>query len=129
MNNEELYEEGKLQDAAHAVNKGMNKSSEFLASKIVKQPTSNSKSEYEAYMNKLNKWKAGIKIAEFMAMGAIAIGPIDIALKAAVLKGVKDSKDPSDKMFQKGLNIAASKAKSIQNKFSELRNKLKIINQ
>ena len=28
-------------------------------------------------------------------------------------------------MFQKGLNIAASKAKSIQNKFSELRNKLK----
>ena len=125
MNNEELYEEGKLQDAAHAVNKGMNKSSEFLASKIVKQPTSNSKSEYEAYMNKLNKWKAGNKIAEFMAMGAIAIGPIDIALKAAVLKGVKDSKDPSDKMFQKGLNIAASKAKSIQNKFSELRNKLK----
>ena len=125
MNNEELYEEGKLQDAAHAVNKGMNKSSEFLASKIVKQPTSNSKSEYEAYMNKLNKWKAGIKIAEFMAMGAIAIGPIDIALKAAVLKGVKDSNDPSDKMFQKGMNIAASKAKSIQNKFSELRNKLK----
>lgn len=125
MNNEELYEEGKLQDAAHAVNKGMNRSSEFLASKIVKQPTSNSKSEYEAYMNKLNKWKAGIKIAEFMAMGAIAIGPIDVALKAAVLKGVKDSKDPSDKMFQKGLNIAASKAKSIQNKFSELRNKLK----
>lgn len=113
-----------------AYNNGMNKSSEYLAKKIVKSPKDGaSSSEYAKYKKKLARWKATIKIGEFLATGAIALGPFDWALKALTMIGIKDSREPGDRVIKSKIKPAmdaiSNTKKKLGNQLSSFKQKLK----
>lgn len=120
------YDEGALQTAGNAYVKGMNSRAEFLAGKIVKKPDdSATSSEYAKYKKDFLKWKARIKIAEILATGAIAIGPVDTALKALTVIGMSNSRAPEDRLIKQKLKGLTEKASAVKNAMNILKSKLK----
>lgn len=120
------YDEGALQTAGNAYVKGMNSRAEFLAGKIVKKPDENAtSSEYAKYKRDFLKWKARIKIGEILATGAIAIGPVDTALKALTVIGMANSRATEDRLIKQKLKGLTEKASAVKNAMNNLKTKLR----
>ena len=120
----------KILGVADKYNSALNKGAEFVAKKIVKDPTKNGTVKvapevYEKYKKDMEKWKAGVKVAEIIAVGAIAVGPLDTVLKVATVTAMTRSTDSTDKAAMEILNKLKEKTDKCKDKLKELGQKLK----
>ena len=112
--------------AADGYYNALNTSSEKIAKKIVKKPEEGSDaSVYKEYKRKLERWKATIKVGEFLATGAIAVGPFDIVLKALAIVGMKDSRDPADRLIKSKIQSAMNIRNKLSTALNNFKNKVK----
>ena len=120
----------KILGVADKYNSALNKGAEFVAKRIVKDPTKNgtvqvSSDVYEKYKKDMERWKAGLKVAEVVAIGAIAVGPLDTVLKIATVTAMTRSNDSTDKAAMEILNKLKEKTEKCKDKLKELGQKLK----
>lgn len=124
----EYYDEGvksAVNKAGTAYVNGMNKRASFVANKIVKKPGEEaSPSEYAKYKRDFQRWKARVKIGEFLATGAIAVGPIDTALKTLTIVGLKNSRAPEDRLIKQKMKPVMNQVNKIKNKYAQLKEKV-----
>lgn len=109
-----------LKSAADAYNSGMNKRADFVAKKIVKDPSRKgvkvSSEVYEKYKKDILKWKTIYKVSEIAVTGLVAVGPIDTVVKAATVTAMTRSNDPVDKATMELLNKMKQKASDLKDK-------------
>lgn len=124
----EYYEEdvkSALNKAGNAYVNGMNKRAAFVADKVVKKPGQNaSPSEYAKYKRDFQRWKARAKIGEFLVTGAIAVGPIDTAIKALTIIGLKNSRSPEDRLLKQKMRPVMNQVEKIKSKYTQLKERV-----
>lgn len=100
----------------------LDKGAEFAANKVVKAPEKGASPEiYKEYEKKLKQWKVRFKIAEIIATGTIAVGPVGwlvSAMNAVTIANDPDTKELLDKAKDKGQALL-SKIKDINEKLKK----------
>jgi hypothetical protein len=105
---------------------GINKSSEAGARAVVRKPKEGSSPEaLKKYEEQLLKAKTAIKIGEILVSKAFLIGPLDTIATAALITGMANSDDPTDKIVMDKLKMLANKAEMLKKKVSNLFDKNK----
>lgn len=105
---------------------GLNKRSESFAKLVVKKPDANATHEVqEKYEKKVLQARTAYKIGEILVSKAVLLGPLDMIATAAIVKGIANSDDPSDKMVADKLKALTDKANSLKEKANKLIDKVK----
>lgn len=86
----------KSTELGNKLNNGLNNVSHAAATRITRTPSSNEQSAYDRYRRNFNRWKTAIKGAGVVTALMLTPKPFDIALGAALIGCVQNSKDPVD---------------------------------
>ena len=124
----EVVDKGKKQfiKLGDSYNNSLNRRAEYIAGKLVKKPAEDAPQHiYDKYKRDMIRWKSTYKVGEILAVGTVAIGPIDWVIKGATINAMRTSSDPVDKAVMSKLNKISVKGVELKNKMSKFKEKLK----